>query len=97
MAPAEIASALRERGAGADVARMNVGARVGATAVIEASRAADSAVVAAWLLEREQRFDLDAKTLVPMIADGEKCAASRNTLRVVSPMRVRTPVRVTSS
>src|SRR5215213_2744274 len=64
--PAEVASALRERGAGSETARIAAGAPIGTTGVIEASRAADSTVVAAWLLEREQRFALDAKTLVQL-------------------------------
>jgi hypothetical protein len=68
--PAEVANALRERSAGVEVARMRAGARIGASAVIEASRAADSTVVAAWLLEREQRFELDAKTLVQLADAG---------------------------
>jgi hypothetical protein len=68
--PAEIASALRDRSGGADAARLRAGASVGASAVIEASRAADSTVVAAWLLEREQRFALDAKTLVQLAEAG---------------------------
>ena len=64
--PAEIASALRERGAGVESARVAAGAPIGASGVIEASRAVDSTVVAAWLLEREQRFSLDAKTLLQL-------------------------------
>src|SRR5215203_300782 len=44
--PAEIASALRDRGAGYETARIAAGAPIGTTAVIEASRAADSTVVA---------------------------------------------------
>src|SRR5215207_5183327 len=63
---AEIASALRDRGAGSETARIAAGAPIGTTGVIEASRAAHSTVVAAWLLEREQRFALDAKTLVQL-------------------------------
>jgi hypothetical protein len=68
--PAEIATALRERSAGVEPARLRAGASIGATAVIEASRSADSTVVAAWLLEREQRFALDAKTLVQLANAG---------------------------
>src|SRR6478672_6557519 len=54
--PAEIASALRDRSAGVDAARLRAGASIGANGVIDATRSADSTVVAAWLLEREQRF-----------------------------------------
>jgi hypothetical protein len=68
--PVEIANVLRERGAGSDAARIDAGGPIGVRAVIEASRAADSTVVAAWLLEREQRFRLDAKTLVQLADAG---------------------------
>ena len=68
--PAEIASVLRERSAGIDAARINAGAAIGARTVIEASSAADSTVVAAWLFEREQRFRLDARTLLQLADAG---------------------------
>jgi|SRR5688572_20768837 len=68
--PAEIANVLRERGAGTDAARIRAGAPIGASTVIEASRAADSTVVAAWLFEREQRFTLDARTLIQLADAG---------------------------
>jgi hypothetical protein len=68
--PAEIASALRDRGGSAETARVAAGAPIGASGVIEAARAADSAVVAAWLLERAQRFSLDARTLVQLADAG---------------------------
>jgi hypothetical protein len=81
--PADIASALRERGAGSETARIAAGAPIGMTGVIEASRAADSTVVAAWLLEREQRFALDAKTLV-QLADARVPGAITDALVAVS-------------
>ena len=81
--PAEIASALRERGARTETARIAAGAPIGTTGVIEASRAADSTVVAAWLLEREQRFALDAKTLV-QLADARVPGAVTDALVAVS-------------
>jgi hypothetical protein len=68
--PEQIASVLRDRGTAAEPARMAAGGDVGPTAVIEASRAADSAVVAAWLLERGQHFSVDAKTLVQLADAG---------------------------
>jgi hypothetical protein len=83
--PAEIASALRARGAGAETARIATGAPVGVTAVIEASRAADSAVVAAWLLEREQRFTLDAATLVKLADAGVPGAVTDALVAVSNP------------
>ena len=81
--PAEIASALRERGAGSETARITAAAPIGVAGVIEASRAADSTVVAAWLLEREQRFGLDAKTLV-QLADAKVPGAITDALVAVS-------------
>ena len=83
--PAEIATALRERSGGADVARLRAGASIGATAVIEASRSADSSVVAAWLLEREQRFALDAKTLVQLADAGVPGAVTDAMVAVSNP------------
>jgi len=68
--PEQIASALRDRGSSSETARMAAGGDVGPTAVIEASRAADSLVVAAWLMEREQHFNIDAKTLVQLAEAG---------------------------
>lgn len=81
--PADIASALRERGAGSETARIAAGAPIGLTGVIEASRAADSLVVAAWLMEREQRFALDAKALV-QLADAKVPGAITDALVAVS-------------
>jgi hypothetical protein len=81
--PADIASALRERGPGSETARIAAGAPIGITGVIEASRAADSTVVAAWLMEREQRFALDAKALV-QLADAHVPGAVTDALVAVS-------------
>jgi hypothetical protein len=83
--PAEIANVLRERSAGADAARIVAGARIGAREVIEASRAADSTVVAAWLLEREQRFSLDARTLVQLADAGVPGAVTDAMVAVSNP------------
>jgi hypothetical protein len=83
--PAEIASVLRERGGGVETARVAAGAPIGASGVIEASRAADSAVVAAWLLEREQRFALDAKTLVQLADAGVPAAVTDALVAVSNP------------
>lgn len=87
--PAEIASALRERGAGVESARVAAGAPIGPSGVIEASRAADSAVVAAWLLEREQRFAVDAKTLVQLAEAGVPGAVTDALVAVSNPSAFR--------
>ncbi|HEX7979721.1 MAG TPA: hypothetical protein VF461_14025, partial [Gemmatimonadaceae bacterium] len=68
--PAQIATAFRDRATPGEAARMAAGGDVGPTAVIEASRAVDSMVVADWLMERGQRFDVDAKTLVQLAEAG---------------------------
>ena len=83
--PTEIASALRERGAGVESARVAAGAPIGSSGVIEASRAADSTVVAAWLLEREQRFALDGKTLVQLAEAGVPGAVTDALVAVSNP------------
>jgi hypothetical protein len=87
--PAEVASALRERGGGVESARVAAGAPIGPTGVIEASRAADSTVVAAWLLEREQRFALDAKTLVQLAEAGVPGAVTDALVAVSNPSAFR--------
>jgi hypothetical protein len=83
--PTEIANALRERSGSSEASRLAAGAAVGTTAVIEASRAADSAVVAAWLLEREQRFSVDAKTLVKLADAGVPGAVTDALVAVSNP------------
>jgi hypothetical protein len=67
--PEKIASALRDKDASA-AARMAAGGDIGPTAIIEASRAVDSLVVADWLMERDQHFSVDAKTLVQLAEAG---------------------------
>jgi hypothetical protein len=82
--PTEIAGALRDRSS-SEAARIAAGAAVGPTAVIEASHAADSSVVAAWLMEREQRFDVDAKTLVQLADAGVPGAVTDAIVAVSNP------------
>ena len=67
--PAEIAAALRDASSNEN-ARIAAGAPIGTTAVIEAAHAADSVVVAAWLLERGQPFTLNAPTLLELSKAG---------------------------
>ena len=83
--PTEIANALRDRNAANEAARLAAGAAVGPKAVIEASHAADSAVVAAWLLERDQRFNVDAKTLVQLADAGVPGAVTDALVAVSNP------------
>jgi hypothetical protein len=67
--PFDIATALSGRSMSSERARIAAGAPVAARAVVEATTLADSSVVAAWVLERGQRFTLDAGALVNL-ADG---------------------------
>ena len=83
--PAEIARALRERTGGVEAARVAAGAPIGPSGVIEAARAADSTVVAAWLLEREQRFALDARTLVQLAEAGVPGSVTDAVVAVSNP------------
>ena len=87
--PAEIASVLRARSAGAETARIAAGVPVGASAIIEASRAADSTVVAAWVLERDQRFSLDAATLVKLADSGVSGSVTDALIAVSNPSAFR--------
>ena len=64
--PAEITDVLRSRGGSMSGARVAAGATIGTTAVAEASKAANEAVVEAWLLERGQRFALTANSLIAL-------------------------------
>ena len=51
-------------------ARIAAGAPVGVSAILEASKQADSAVVEAWVLERNQKFAVDADLLVKLADSG---------------------------
>src|SRR5436190_2597818 len=83
--PAEIASAIRERGAGVEAARISAGVPIGMRGVVEASRAADSTVVAAWLLERQQPFPLDGKALLQLADEGVPGAVTDALVAVSNP------------
>lgn len=68
--PTEIATALRGRAMASENARIATGATLPTTAVVEASRSAEAAVVQAWLLELGQRFAVDAATLKQLAQAG---------------------------
>jgi hypothetical protein len=68
--PDEIASALRDRKASSEGARVAAGAPVRSANVVEASGAVSAAVTEAWLLERGQAFALDAHELVTLADAG---------------------------
>lgn len=59
--PQEIASKLREYAMSIETGRIAASVPIGAPAIIEASKLADSTIVAAWLTESGQRFALDSR------------------------------------
>jgi uncharacterized membrane protein YgcG len=83
--PADIHAALAGRGTSVQGARVAAGADIGTTAVIEASKKATPAVVEAWLLERGQRFSLDAKTLVQLADEGVPARVTDALVAVSNP------------
>ncbi|HEX5971933.1 MAG TPA: hypothetical protein VFY85_08415 [Gemmatimonadaceae bacterium] len=83
--PADIRSALEGRNASVQGARVAAGANVGTAAVIEASKKATPAVVEAWLLERGQRFALDAKTLMQLADAGVPARVTDAMVAVSNP------------
>jgi hypothetical protein len=64
--PADLASSIASRSLASSAARMAASSRIGPEDVIEASRQADPLVVEAWLLERDQSFTVDARTLAQL-------------------------------
>lgn len=68
--PADIRVSLENRALTADAARMAAAARIGPDDVIEASRNLDGAALEAWLLERDQSFTVDARTLTRLADAG---------------------------
>ena len=68
--PAEIAGMLRGRAMASQAARIAAGAAIGTTAVREATSSANPGVVAAWIMERAQRFALGASELVALADAG---------------------------
>jgi hypothetical protein len=72
--PADVAtavtSAIGGRQLAISTARASAGGQVLPSDVIDASRQLDSSVVQAWLIERGQRFDVDAKALVKLADAG---------------------------
>ncbi len=83
--PSEITDVLRGRSASSTGARLAAGANIGTTAVTEASKAADASVVEAWLLERGQRFALNANTLVALADAGIPSSVTDAMVAVSNP------------
>jgi hypothetical protein len=83
--PADIKSALEGRGTSVLGARVAAGADIGTTAVIEASKKATPAVVEAWLLERGQRFAVDAQTLLQLADAGVPARVTDALVAVSNP------------
>lgn len=85
--PADITSALEGRSASVQGARIAVGANIGTSAVIEASKKATPAVVEAWLLERGQRFSMDAQTLIQLADAGVPARVTDALVAVSNPQQ----------
>lgn len=68
--PADMAESLRDMGMSVHAARMAAGATIGTAAVAEAVSATTVGVAEAFVLERAQRFALDARTLVSLADAG---------------------------
>jgi hypothetical protein len=66
-------------------ARVAAGANIGTKAVIEASKKSTPAVVEAWLLERGQRFALDANTLTQLADAGVPARVTDAMVAVSNP------------
>ena len=83
--PAALAASLRDRAVATQAARFAVGATIGSTAVIEASRSVSPAVVEAWLMERGQVFALDAAELVRLADAGVPARVTDAMIAVSNP------------
>jgi hypothetical protein len=83
--PAEIANALRGRSMSSLSARIAAGATIGTKAVTEATHVADTPVVEAWLLERGQRFALDANELITLADAGIPASVTDAMVAVSNP------------
>jgi hypothetical protein len=68
--PGDVAQALRGGALTTSTARIAAGAPLTTANVVEASRKLDSAVVAAWIMDRGQRFGLDARQVVALADAG---------------------------
>jgi hypothetical protein len=83
--PEQVAAALRGHGTASQSERFAAGGTIGTSAVIEASRTATPAVVAAWLLERGQAFSLDAPELVRLADAGVPARVTDAMVAVSNP------------
>ena len=70
MLPSEISDVLHARGIALSTARSAAGAPLTSANVIEASHKLDSVVVEAWIVDRGQSFNVDAKKIVALANAG---------------------------
>ena len=68
--PAEYASVVSDRALATRVARAAAGLRLANVDIIEAVKRLDAPVLQAWLVERNQPFDVDAKSLIQLADAG---------------------------
>jgi hypothetical protein len=83
--PVELANALVGHDLSTQSARIAAGAPVRTSDVVEASRAVDSTVVEAWLLERGQRFELSGRDLVKLADAGVPARVTDALVAVSNP------------
>lgn len=83
--PTEIASAIAGRNMASQSARLAAGADIGNSAVREAVNSASVGVVEAWLLERGQRFSLDARDLAALADAGVPARVTDAMIAVSNP------------
>jgi hypothetical protein len=69
-APADVAQALSDRALASNTARAAAAANLTTADIVEASHKADSSVVAAWIVDRGQKFNVDANQLVALADAG---------------------------
>jgi hypothetical protein len=87
--PTEIATALSGRSMATSNARIAAGASINTSAVIEATHLSDSSIVSAWILERGQRFEINATTLIGLADAGVPANVTDAMIAVSNPRSVR--------
>lgn len=83
--PADIAESLRDGGMAVGSARIAAGASIGTAAVVEATSAVGVPVTEAFVLERGQRFPLDARQLVSLADAGVPARITDAMIAVSNP------------
>ena len=83
--PTTVATSLRAQALATRSVRVAAGVPVRAEDLLEASRAVDSAVLEAWILERAQRFAIAERELDPLLSAGVPVRAAKALAAVAEP------------